>query len=42
MEIQEVVGYPVLPKAVLENIYLLKAEMLLKINGTRQLSNLPI
>lgn len=41
MDFQEELGSPHLPKAVLENKTLLKAEMLFIMDGTRHLSNLP-
>eukprot|EP01093_Parvamoeba_rugata_P003034 TRINITY_DN138_c0_g2_i3.p1 TRINITY_DN138_c0_g2~~TRINITY_DN138_c0_g2_i3.p1 ORF type:complete len:318 (+),score=52.21 TRINITY_DN138_c0_g2_i3:1030-1983(+) len=41
MDFQEELGSPDLPKAVLNNKSLLQAEMLLIMDGTRHLSNLP-
>ncbi|APQ18256.1 M20/M25/M40 family metallo-hydrolase [Maribacter hydrothermalis] len=41
MDFQEELGSPDLPKAVLENKNLLEADMLLIMDGTRHLSNLP-
>ena len=41
MDFQEELGSPDLPKAVLENQGLLKADMLFIMDGTRHLSNLP-
>mgnify|MGYP003630352927 CR=1 FL=1 len=41
MDFQEELGSPDLPKAVLENKELLEAKMLLIMDGTRHLSNLP-
>jgi acetylornithine deacetylase/succinyl-diaminopimelate desuccinylase-like protein len=41
MDFQEELGSPDLPQAVLNNQELLKAEMLLIMDGTRHLSNLP-
>ena len=41
LDFQEELGSPDLPKAVVENIALLNAEMLFIMDGTRHLSNLP-
>lgn len=41
MDFQEEMGSPTLPKAVIDNKELLKADMLLIMDGTRHVSNLP-